>query len=133
MTIQPIRLFHIALLVRDLDRAEAFYGGLLGLPKLPRSLTYSGAWYSLGDAQIHLMVTDAPLPLADHRSNHPKWGRRPHLALAISDLDAAIAQLEAADCPLQMSASGRRALFVQDPDGNVIELTERPTNASAPG
>lgn len=125
MTISPSQLLHTALLVRDLDRADAFYGQILGLPKIERSLSYPGAWYRIGDGQIHLMVTDAPLPLADHRSNHPKWGRRPHLALAIANLDGAIAQLEASGCPLQMSASGRRALFVQDPDGNVIELTEQ--------
>ena len=29
-----------------------------------------------------------------------------------------------ADCPVQTSASGRPALFTQDPDGNIIELTQ---------
>ncbi|MEO0406239.1 MAG: VOC family protein [Cyanobacteria bacterium P01_A01_bin.135] len=130
--IHPSQLLHTALLVRDLSRAETFYSQVLGLEKLERSLSYPGAWYRIGGGQIHLIVTDAPLPIADHRSNHPKWGRRPHLALAISDLEAAIAKLEAVGCPLQMSSSGRRALFVQDPDGNVIELTEQAAQPSAP-
>ncbi|MGF1538442.1 MAG: VOC family protein [Elainellaceae cyanobacterium] len=128
---QPTQMLHAALLVSDLPRAEAFYAGILGLRKIERSLSYAGAWYALGEAQIHLIVSDQlkadglgsgePQP-ADA---HPKWGRRPHLAIAIPDLEAAIAHLNRAGCPIQMSASGRRALFAQDPDGNVIELTEQ--------
>ncbi|MGF1514811.1 MAG: VOC family protein [Elainellaceae cyanobacterium] len=121
MTIQPAQLLHTALLVSDLDRAEAFYGDVLGLTKVKRSLSYAGAWYALGDAQIHLIVADTIAA----KDTHPKWGRRPHFAIAIPDLEAAIAALGPAGCPFQMSASGRRALFVQDPDGNVIELTEQ--------
>jgi len=121
MAIQPTQILHAALLVSDLSRAEAFYGGLLGLTKIERSLKFPGLWYQLGDSQLHLIASDA-LPTG---ANHTKWGRRPHLALAIANLDAAVAQLTAAQYPLQMSASGRRALFVQDPDGNVIELTEQ--------
>lgn len=112
---------HVAILVADLPRAEAFYGKVLGLTKVERSMRFPGSWYQVGAFQIHLIVTEGwhtALPQAD------KWGRNPHIALAVQDLAAAKATLEAAGAPIQMSASGRAALFTRDPDGNVIELSQ---------
>ncbi|MDE5069743.1 MAG: glyoxalase, partial [Trichodesmium sp. St4_bin8_1] len=34
-------------------------------------------------------------------------------------------KLLANNCPIQGSASGRAALFTQDPDGNIIELNQK--------
>ena len=56
--------------------------------------------------------------------NQQKWGRNRHLALAIADLDAAKTHIAAHDWDIQASASGRPAVFLQDPDGNVIELQQ---------
>jgi catechol 2,3-dioxygenase-like lactoylglutathione lyase family enzyme len=112
---------HTALLVSDLERAEQFYGAVLGLEKVDRILKYPGAWYQVGEIQVHLIVHESfshPVP------NPEKWGRNPHLALAVTNLEAAKAHLSQHGCPIQFSTSGRAALFTQDPDGNVIELTE---------
>jgi glyoxylase I family protein len=110
---------HAALLVSDLDKAEQFYGDVLGLTKIDRSLKYPGAWYQLGNVQIHLMVdprTQVSLTEAE------KWGRNPHLAIATADLNAMKTRLLEHGCPVQVSASGRPALFTRDPDGNVLEI-----------
>jgi glyoxylase I family protein len=112
---------HTAVLVSDTARAEQFYGGVLGLSKIDRSLKYSGAWYELGPIQLHLIEDKT---LTAQLQNPEKWGRNPHLALAVANLEAAKAHLLAHGYPLQYSASGRAALFTQDPDGNIIELTE---------
>lgn len=112
---------HTAVLVADIARAEQFYGSVLGLSKINRSLKYPGAWYELGPIQIHLIEDKT---LAPQLQNSEKWGRNPHLALAVTDLEAAKAHLLAHGYPLQYSASGRAALFTQDPDGNILELTE---------
>jgi catechol 2,3-dioxygenase-like lactoylglutathione lyase family enzyme len=112
---------HTAVLVTDLQRAEQFYGQVLGLEKVNRSLKYPGAWYQLGQVQVHLIVDPDFAPTLQ---NSEKWGRNPHLALAVESLEAAKAHLSSHGCELQLSASGRAALFTQDPDGNVIELTE---------
>jgi glyoxylase I family protein len=116
---------HTAILVSDLAKAEQFYGGVLGLSKIDRILKYPGAWYELGPIQVHLIV-DATLNAKDSSKlqNAEKWGRNPHLALAVEDLATAKAALIAVGCELQLSASGRPALFTQDPDGNVVELTQ---------
>jgi glyoxylase I family protein len=55
---------------------------------------------------------------------HEKWGRNRHLAFAIANLATAQAELLAHGHDIQMSASGRPALFTHDPDGNLIELSE---------
>lgn len=116
---QITRCLHTAILVQDLVRAEHFYGTVLGLKKVERSLKFPGAWYEIEGYQIHLMVGEVP-PLYDSE----KWGRNRHLAFSVKDLAAAKAQLIAHHYPIQMSASGRPALFTQDPDGNVIELNQ---------
>lgn len=117
---QITQCLHAAVLVSDLKRAEHFYSNVLKLSKIERSLKYPGAWYQLGEFQIHLIVApDAPTELQPE-----KWGRNPHLAFSVADLDTAKKQLITHNCPTQMSASGRAALFTQDPDGNIVELTQ---------
>ncbi|MBF2077828.1 MAG: VOC family protein [Synechococcales cyanobacterium T60_A2020_003] len=115
------RPLHTAILVTNLERAEQFYGEVLGLEKVERSLKYPGAWYQLGDYQIHLMV-DASIPSSLH--NVEKWGRNRHIAFGVTNFEAAKAHLLAHHCPIQESTSGRAALFTQDPDGNVVELSQ---------
>jgi glyoxylase I family protein len=111
---------HTFVVVTDLDRAEHFYGTVLGLTKVVRDLKFPGAWYEVAGFQIHLGTVETlpDSPLAE------KWGRNRHIAFAVTDLDAAKTELVAQGCPVQVSASGRAALFTQDPDGNVIELSQ---------
>ncbi len=112
---------HVAILVSDLERAEHFYGTVLGLQKVDRPLNFPGIWYEVAGFQIHLMTHPTPTTTLD---NPEKWGRNRHIAFSVSDLTAMKEQLLTHHCPVQMSASGRPALFTQDPDGNVIELGE---------
>jgi catechol 2,3-dioxygenase-like lactoylglutathione lyase family enzyme len=116
---QLLACLHTAFLVSDLDKAEQFYGSVLGLSRVDRNLKFPGAWYELAGYQLHLMVGDTPVLY-----NSEKWGRNRHIAFSVADLNAAKEQLLAHGCPVQMSASGRPALFTQDPDGNVIEISQ---------
>jgi catechol 2,3-dioxygenase-like lactoylglutathione lyase family enzyme len=118
---QITRCLHAAILVSDLERAEQFYGTVLGLAKIDRPLKFPGIWYEIEGFQIHL-ITASQIP--DHLVDPEKWGRNRHLAFSVADLETAKAQLLAHQCPIQMSASGRAALFTQDPDGNLIELSQ---------
>jgi glyoxylase I family protein len=113
---------HTAILVSDLEQAEKFYSDILGLSKFERhNFKFPGTWYQIGESQLHLIVhADYVAPII----NPEKWGRNPHLALAIDNLQVAKEKLQAQDYPIQMSASGRKALFTQDPDHNIIELTQ---------
>lgn len=126
---QIIQSLHAAILVTDLEQAEFFYGTILGLQKVERSLKFPGAWYQVGDFQIHLITATQ---LIQDRVDSEKWGRNRHLAFAVDNLEAAKRQLQGHQVPLQMSASGRAALFTQDPDGNIIELSEGVSPAKGP-
>ncbi|MEA5513380.1 VOC family protein [Nodularia sp. UHCC 0506] len=118
---QIIQSLHTAILVTDLEKSENFYSNLLGLSKIERSLKYPGVWYQVGNYQIHLIVaTTVPTDNPDQ-----KWGRNPHIAFAVADLDVAKQELLNQNYPVQFSASGRAALFTQDPDGNIIELSQQ--------
>jgi glyoxylase I family protein len=119
-SIEITSCLHAAVVVADLDRAIAFYTDVLGLPRVDRSLKYPGAWYQIGDVQLHLIEDGnrTPAEIDLHVST-----RNPHIAFGVRDLDAAKQRLTVAGCVVKMSNSGRAALFTQDPDGNAIELT----------
>ena len=117
---QITHCLHAALLVANLARAEWFYGTVLGLPKVERKLNYPGAWYQVGAFQLHL-IEDRSVQV--RLQNPEKWGRNSHVAFGVTDLEAVKVRLAAHGCSVQLSSSGRAALFVQDPDGNTIELS----------
>ena len=118
-----IRIHHASVIVSDTERALRFYRDLLGLRvDLSRpDLGYPGAWLWIGEQQLHLLELPNPDPV-DGRPAH--GGRDRHLALLIDDLDGLAGHLDAADIAYMRSRSGRRALFVRDPDGNALELIE---------
>ncbi len=118
---QITQCLHTAILVSDLEAAEQFYSKVLGLSKVDRILKYPGVWYQVGEYQIHLILHPQ---LKTELQNPAKWGRNPHIALAVSNLDEAKERLQTSGYPMQMSASGRAALFTQDPDGNIIEISQ---------
>lgn len=118
---QITQCLHTAILVTDLEKAEDFYGKVLRLPKVERSLKFPGAWYQIGNYQIHL-ITASSIP---YEAQNEKWGRNAHIAFAVADLDAAKQELLNHNCPIQPSASGRPALFTKDPDGNIVELSQQ--------
>lgn len=115
-----IKPLHIAFQVSDLAKADEFYTQVIGLEKVERSLSFEGSWYQAGDFQVHAIVSATGVPAA----KEDKWGRHPHISFAITDLEAVKSVLIDRQIPFQMSSSGRRALFVQDPDSNVVELLE---------
>lgn len=112
---------HTAILVSDLSQAESFYSEVLELPKATRSLKFPGLWYQIGDYQIHLIEEPNWTPM---EVNPQKWGRNPHLALAVDDLELIKTRLTQKGYSFQESSSGRAALFAKDPDGNIIELSQ---------
>ena len=118
--IEVVGCLHAAIIVSNLDESIEFYSHILGLKRVDRLLNYPGAWYQIGDFQIHLIED---VNYQNNKIDLTKSTRNPHIALEIQDLDVAKQQLLAANCVVKMSSSGRPALFTQDPDGNTIELT----------
>lgn len=117
---EGIYFLHAALNVTDLAKAHEFYGGILQLPLATRNLNFPGLWYQIGPVQLHLIVSET---LEQHHPDY-RWGRNPHLALGVVNLEAVKNKLLAAEYEFQASNSGRAAIFVKDPDQNIIELSQ---------
>jgi glyoxylase I family protein len=119
-------IHHASVIVRDTERALAFYQGVLGLEPDPGrpDLGYPGAWLPIGSQQIHLLE----LPNPDPVSGRPLHGGRDrHIAVAVEDLDGLRLALERAGVSFTVSRSGRRAVFCRDPDGNALEFIQAAT------
>ena len=128
-----IRLQHCGLVVSDLERSRRFYGEALGLEELPRpaSFTFAGAWFALGDTEIHLLVEADTTGRAGTLPPGPSLagGLATHLALEVDDLPAWQERLGEHGIPPAAGpmprGDGVDQLFVLDPDGYVVELFER--------
>lgn len=128
-----MRLQHCGLVVSDLERSRRFYGEALGLEELPRpaNFTFAGAWFELGDTEIHLLAEADTTGRAGMPPPGPglAGGLATHLALEVDDLPAWVVRLDArgvapAAGPMPRG-DGVDQLFVFDPDGYVVELFAR--------
>lgn len=115
---------HVSVTVSDLEKAKAFYGGLIGLREIPRPpFNFPGAWYKIGNVQLHLSVNEnlASRPVERERFNI----QDPHFALWVKDADdiaRRLAEAGTAFFDFSDSPTGFRQLFIKDPDGNMVEF-----------
>lgn len=120
MPIKIDGLHHAGFLVTNIERAAAFYEGVLGLAALPRpDFGFPGRWYDLGNGQqLHLMETDR----VPGHSGIDKFDR--HIALSVMDISESALELEEMGVEVAHGSGrgGRPQLFIRDPDGNMIEL-----------
>jgi catechol 2,3-dioxygenase-like lactoylglutathione lyase family enzyme len=98
------------------DVARRFYGAVLGLAEIPKPAALTargGAWFALGDTQLHLGVDPDFRP-----------AKKAHVALQVDDLDKVAARCQTAGHEPRPDdrISGRRRFFVDDPFGNRIEI-----------
>lgn len=123
-------LHHVALIVSDYARSKHFYTQVLGLAVVCETYRAARDSYKLdlalpGGAQLELFSFPSPPP----RPTRPEACGLRHLALAVADLDASIAHLQAhgvAVEPVRVDElTGRRFTFFADPDGLPLELYEQ--------
>ena len=122
---------HIGIRVHDLDRAVRFYQ-LLGFSKTagPLGPEPVAILDHPSGVEINLILNapqaNAPNVLMDVAEKHPGIT---HVALLCPDILAAKDRLEAAGIPLSGGpirfTPHAQAIFVRDPDRNVIELHQR--------
>ena len=125
-----IGLFEMVLEVADLTASERFYHEVIGLPIVDRWTDDRRAvWLGLGrEGFLGLWPPETGGAVAIHGG---RGGRHVHFALRMpmGTLDAIRARLESLGYPVESWDFGRgnRAVYLDDPDGNVVELTERAT------
>ncbi|MFI5167290.1 MAG: VOC family protein [Thermoanaerobaculales bacterium] len=108
---------NVAIHVPDLDRAEAFYAGVLGFRVVSRTADH----LELDAGALRLYV------------NRDAVALRPFIpALEVPDYRAAKLRLERAGCRIVVEWPGGKALYFEDPFGLVLDIIERrPANAPA--
>lgn len=125
------RLDHVVLRVADLDRSIEFYRRLLGCTvereRRGRGLVHLRAGFSMVD----LVAVDGPIGKLGGAPASNEGRNVDHFCLRVEPFDEAaiLAHLEANDVPrsskavIQFGAEGDGpAVYLQDPDGNTIEL-----------
>ncbi len=115
-----IRLDHLQIAAPPGCEPEArrFFGGLLGLPEVekPEPLRErGGAWFTLGDQQLHVGVEDG---------FSPALKAHPAIRVEAAELDALADRLTAAGGEVHWDDSlpGTRRFYTSDPWGNRIEF-----------
>jgi catechol-2,3-dioxygenase len=109
----------LVLEVLDLERAEHFYSELLGLPVVERWEHRDAVWVMAGD-QTRIGLWKPQVGVAGGRG-----GVHVHYAMHIAeeDYDATVERL--LECGLDVTEDDfghSRAVYVTDPDGNVVEF-----------
>jgi catechol 2,3-dioxygenase-like lactoylglutathione lyase family enzyme len=112
----------LVLEVVDLERAERFYSEVLGLPVVERWAHREAIWVLAGD-RTRIGLWRPQVGLAGGRG-----GVHVHYAMHVApeDYDAAVTRLRDHGQQIEEhefdSYGGSRAVYVDDPDGNVVEL-----------
>ena len=127
----PSAILEAALYLPDLDEAEAFDGGVLGLKKRMR-LGDRHVFFEVGDAILLLFNPEATmhappqgaLPVPPHGARGPG-----HVCFAMEDaaIEAMKARCVAQAVPIDADfhwPGGARSLYVRDPAGNSVEFAE---------
>jgi catechol 2,3-dioxygenase-like lactoylglutathione lyase family enzyme len=134
----PPSIHHLAVIVRDLDRAEAFYRGVLGLPVVRRWTDEAGAprsvWLELGGGAFLAVERAAPggegpsPPPGGDRAPQPGW-HCVALAIAPGSRDAWRRRLEAAGASVERESPW--TMYARDPEGNLVAFSHYPHAAGA--
>jgi len=117
---------HLAVKVRDLARAEAFWAGALGLPVMRRQADESGAprsiWLSLGDgAFLAVERADEGEPL---RQDGAAGWHCVALGIPPGEREAWRARLHERGHPIVRETA--YTLYVRDPEGAILALSHYP-------
>jgi catechol 2,3-dioxygenase-like lactoylglutathione lyase family enzyme len=147
---------HLGLVVADLDRAVEFWCGRLGLRQVSR-VTETGPDIAslIGEDSVEIEIADLdagdgriieliryirpPGRRVRARGTDP---RSSHIALRVDDLDAALERIQGSQArqisrhPVVLhdpggAWDGVACCYIADPDGNIVELVQRPGAAAS--
>ena len=124
-------LHHVAVVVSDLERARTFYTGLLGWQEIARpNFPFPGAWYAVGDRQLHLIVASDPT----FRTGKGINSQDGHWAVRVKSFRRALEYLQSKGYregnddvmrAMRVSTAGPTGfpqIHLMDPDRNMIEI-----------
>ena len=110
---------HVSLHVADLEASVNFYKHLGLTQKTRPNFHFRGAWFSIGEQhELHLIAG------RDKKVNSGRRGN--HFAITVSSIKETVEHLAQNGIPHRhpkQRPDGQWQVFLQDPDGYVIELT----------
>ena len=132
-------LHHVALRTKDLTASERFYMEVLGMEKVDRpDFDFPGAWLQMGETMFHLMAGYAALGPDGEISSGS--GAVDHLAIKAQGFDEMRDKFERSGINYKennLRDFGIWQLFINDPDGVIIELNfqraDEPEGSRGPG
>jgi catechol 2,3-dioxygenase-like lactoylglutathione lyase family enzyme len=127
MTFEILGIDHVVLRVADMARAIAFYSGVLGAKEERRSEKFFLVQLRAGRSLIDLIEA----PAGEARGA----GNMDHFALRIEPFDEATIRahlkahgIDAGEVKTRYGADGNGpSLYIEDPDGNTVELKGPPS------
>jgi lactoylglutathione lyase len=126
-----MRILHTCLNVADLDRSIEFYTKLIGLRFVSRREVKQN------NAEIAFFQDDsgAAIELTHWRDKKSltEGDNFDHIAFGVKDVKAAVDELRTQGVaiamePFSLAGSTSKIAFIKDPDGNWLELIERPSS-----
>ncbi|WP_434046597.1 MULTISPECIES: VOC family protein [Sorangium] len=125
-TLPSLAVHHLAVVVRDLGRAEAFYAGVLGLPVVRRWADEAGAprsvWLELGGGAF-LAVERAAADGPTRADEAPGW-HCVALGIAPAEREAWRCRLAARGVAIERESA--YSMYARDPEGNLVALSHYP-------
>lgn len=117
-------IHHVNVTVSRAQEAQAkhFYGVVIGLQEVPKPETSrgrGGAWYQLGEMQLHLSIEEG---LGENCIS------KRHVCYTVSDLAEAEERFRRAGIeilPDDTPTPGWSRFYVRDPGGNRLEIAQR--------
>jgi glyoxylase I family protein len=113
---RPVAIHHVSVNVSNVDASLAFYTDVLGgsLRDDRPDFSFGGAWIDIGPQQVHLIEGRVPDSLGQH------------FAIQVRDLDDTVTELRSSGLVVSdpVPVGSNRQAFVNDPDGNTVELHE---------
>ncbi|WP_288425931.1 VOC family protein [uncultured Spirosoma sp.] len=120
-------IHHVAIICADYERSKQFYTETLGLTIVQETYRAERQSYKLDLAvNGHYQIELFSFPNPPARPSKPEALGLRHLAFAVTDIDAAIADLNSKGVetePVRIDElTGKRFTFFDDPDGLPLEL-----------
>lgn len=120
---------HVEIGVRDLTRAQEFYGGLLGFTPVTAESGADTLAMQAGAARLRLVETGPDGTPSGWDGDDLQRGFR-HVGFKVDEVDARIARLAAAGVEIRVppldAFGGVRLAFFADPDGTHLEFVAGP-------
>jgi len=130
-------LHHVTAISADLERTIAFYRDVLGLPIVQDEISADDpdarhVWFGAGDGTLISFMEYPHLPggVVGRGSTH-------HFALRVESREEQEAWRDylrerGVDCTEVFDRGRFSSLYLQDPDGHVVEIVTRPSGAGGP-